>query len=97
VDDRRTYSIPQEQFDAISRRAAEIAIPLATDILRQMVLVEMSKLREETNSHRANDLLQAIGEISLKGSFKVLWVVIASIASGVIGAVATWFQIRNHP
>ena len=85
-NDKRSNSIPQEQFEAIAKRAAEVAVPMARDMVLEVVRSEMQTILVQKNKEAAHDLYAIIGEAGFKEIIGMVWFLIKTLC--ITGAIA---------
>lgn len=94
--DRRKNTIPQAEFEAISKRAAEIVVPMLREVVLEIVRDEMQRLHNEKNEKVAHDLYAILGEAGFKGLIKIAGAVTVAIVVAGIAAVAGLLHIKGN-
>lgn len=95
MNERRQYSIPQEQFEAIAKRAAELSYSMASDMVREMVREEVQAVYNQKIKEFPHEIYAVIGEMGFKGAAKMFWAVTWFLITAGAASFITWINFRK--
>ena len=96
VDEKRKNALSQEQFEAISKRAAEVGAPMAAKLAIEMVRKEMLKMRREQTENATHDLYAVIGEAGFKELVKMGWFLLKTLCVVGVITILGYLGVKGH-
>ena len=94
-NERRQHPIPQEHFEAIAKRAAELSTPMAADMAAEVVRKEMQDMFNQKVKDFPHEFYAMVGEMGFKGAVKVFWAVTGILITAGAASLITYFNLKR--